>query len=365
MDLNHLKSAFQKVQDEMNKVESHHIHLGGAPATVSKKMEQIILQHSPQDLIPRISDEYFQFGPLGPLMQDEDVTEILINGPDQVWYEKQGRLAPFDDHFMSLVTFRNFIERICQHTSKQLTVEYPTVDTDFRQFRLSIVGKELTGNQVHITMRRHPKIPWTFERLLEHQWCSSEQMATIREIVFRRESFLIVGSTGAGKTSILNSCLQLLPNNERVVVIEDTAEVFLPNRASMRLLTREDPHGLLPKVGQADLVKRALRLRPDRLAMGEIRFEEAKDFLMALSTGHSGGFGTLHASDPQQALIRLEMLVQMGAPQWNILAIRRLIQLGLSHIVIAHRSSNGQRRCGGIFRIGSLEENGFLVEQLN
>jgi len=133
----------------------------------------------------------------------------------------------------------------------------------------------------------------------------------------------------------------------------------------MKLLTREDPHGILPAIDQTQLVKRSLRLRPDRIVMGEVRGSEAKDFLMAMATGHSGSFGTLHAQDASQALIRLEMLIQMGAPQWSLTAIRRLIQLSLDYIIITGRAATGERQLKGVFRLCSLEDQGFLVEQVD
>lgn len=364
MSSNDLKTSFDRIQNEIMKLEANEIYLGEGPASLAKKIESIILQGSPPEFLLRIRREFFSFGPLEEAMEDETITEILVNGPESIWVERQGKLQLLDDRFLSPITFRNFLERICQKTQKQLTVEHPSVDTDFEQFRLAMIGKEITGGAAHLTMRRHPKNPWNFTKLIEAGWCDQQQFLQIKEMIETHKSFLIVGSTGSGKTSILNSCLALMPENERVVVIEDTAEIALPNTASMRLLTREDPNGLLPKIGQSDLVKRALRLRPDRLAMGEIRFEEAKDFLMALSTGHSGGFGTLHASDPQQALIRLEMLVQMGAPQWNLSAIRRLIQLGLHYILITERVGSGKRRLAGLYRLGSLEDSGFLAERI-
>jgi pilus assembly protein CpaF len=164
---------------------------------------------------------------------------------------------------------------------------------------------------------------------------------------------------------VLNSLLDLLPENERVVVIEDSSEIALSNKASMKLLTREDPHGILPAIDQTQLVKRSLRLRPDRIVMGEVRGSEAKDFLMAMATGHSGSFGTLHAQDANQALIRLEMLIQMGAPQWSLTAIRRLIQLSLDYIIITGRATTGERQLKGVYRLCSLEDQGFLVEQVD
>ncbi|RYZ78974.1 MAG: CpaF family protein, partial [Proteobacteria bacterium] len=165
-------------------------------------------------------------------------------------------------------------------------------------------------------------------------------------------------------TSLINALLQTIPSNERAVVIEDTPEIELPNTSSMKLITREDPQGILKSIDQGQLLKHSLRLRPDRIVMGEIRGGEAKDLLMALATGHGGSFGTLHASDARQALIRLEMLIQMGAPQWNLPAVRRLIHLSLDYILVVEKNAEGKRQFQGIYKICSLEENGFLIEKV-
>ncbi|MNL10358.1 putative conjugal transfer protein [compost metagenome] len=317
------------------------------------------------DIQKRVHDEFYDCGPLNELMLDEDITEILVNGPHSIWFEKRGTLQEHPDQFCSDISFRNSLERISLGARAFTSVEHPSADGSYLDFRVALVGAEITAQAPHLSLRRHPKNPWTFERLAAQNWCDEKDIGLFKRIIQSKKSFLVIGSTGAGKTSVLNSFLALLPANERVVVIEDTSEIALPNKASMKLLTREDPQGILPNIDQAQLVKRSLRLRPDRLAMGEIRSAEAKDFLMALATGHAGSFGTLHANDPHQALIRLEMLIQMGAPQWSLSAIRRLIMLSLDCIIVTGRDQNGARKFKGAHRICSLEDHGFLIEPLD
>jgi pilus assembly protein CpaF len=318
-----------------------------------------------KEMARRLRNEYYEWGPLSDLLEDEEITEILVNGPASIWYEKKGRLFQSLDAFLSDITFRNIIERICQTAGIQVTVEHPCADGRFGDFRLSLIGSELTHAGFHLTLRRHPKNPWNFHRLIEGGWCSPDDLPLFEKVLNEKKNFLIIGATGSGKTSVLNSFLALMKPNERVLAIEDTSEIALPNSSCMKLLTREDANGLLPPVDQAQLVKRALRLRPDRIAMGEVRGGEAKDFLMALATGHSGSFGTLHAKDAHQALIRLEMLIQMGAPQWSLQAVRRLIQLSLDYVLVTEKTFSGERRFKGAYRISSLEEHGFLVEKVD
>ncbi|MBO9667138.1 MAG: CpaF family protein [Bdellovibrio sp.] len=333
----------------------------------SQKIEQIIAQETamlPEEVRRRVCDEFESWGPLTAPMADESITEIILNGPHSIWLERQGRLENHQDQFFSELSFRNCLERISQAARAHITIEHPCADGQLGDFRLSLIGGDLTRNHPHLTLRRHPKNPWNFQKLFAQDWCNEKDLGTFAKLMHERKNFLVIGATGSGKTSVLNSFLDLLPDNERIVAIEDTSEIALPNSASMKLLTREDPQGILPTVDQAQLLKRSLRLRPDRLVMGEIRGAEAKDFLMALATGHSGSFGTLHAQDASQALIRLEMLIQMGAPQWSLQAIRRLIQLSLDYIVVVAREPSGKRYFKGTYRLCSLEDHGFLVERL-
>jgi pilus assembly protein CpaF len=363
-----LADLFSSIQNKIDHITMNEFVLSQENQTqLSAKAQQIIEDHLQEVSSPtadRVRAEYMSWGPLSILMQDESITEIIANGPYSIWYEKGGKLFQHPDRFWSEVTFRNVLERICLKAQLQITVENPCADGSFEDFRLSLVGHELTKRGVHLSLRRHPKNPWTFEKLCSTGWCQPQEISIFQNILHERKNFLIIGSTGSGKTSVLNSFLGLLPANERVLAIEDTSEIVLPNSSCMKLLTREDANGLLPPVDQTQLVKRALRLRPDRIAMGEVRGGEAKDFLMALATGHTGSFGTLHARDAHQALIRLEMLIQMGAPQWSLQAVRRLIQLSLDYVLVTEKNTSGERRFKGAYRLSSLEEQGFLLEKV-
>lgn len=313
----------------------------------------------------RVWAEFTGLGPLEQFMDDPEITEIIINGPDSLWLEKNGRLSRVDDSFCSDISYRNCIERLCEASRSHFTIERPAGQGNLRGFRVQIVGAELTRTTACLCLRRHPENPWTLDRLASSDWAKSQDLGILRNWIQSGKNFLVIGPTGCGKTSVVNACLQELPAHERVLILEDTQELCIPNALSQRFLTREDSQRILPDVTLADLVRQSLRMRPDRLVIGEIRGPEAKDFLLALSTGHRGSFGTLHASTPQQGLIRLEMLVQMGAPHWNLLAIRRLIQLSLKGIVVLGRDSSRRRILQGLYEISSLEDSGFLIEQIS
>jgi pilus assembly protein CpaF len=312
----------------------------------------------------RLTDEFCDWGPLKDLIEDRTVSEILVNGPKSIWFERHGRLYAFDDHFLSDITFNNFLDRLCHKAGVQINAERPTTNGHIDNFRLHLVGPELTHGQPALSLRRQSSAAWDLSALRQMNFFSLEQQQQVERIIESHESFIVVGPTGSGKTTFLNACLKGVKPDERCVLIEDTEELHLPNNLCTRLLTRVDMHGTLPTIDQTELVKQCLRMRPDRLIIGEVRSAEAKDLLLALSTGHNGSMGTLHASSAQQALFRLEMLVQMGAPFWTAQIIRRLIGLSLKYIFVAEKTQDGQRRLEGIYMISGFEDMGLLLEKV-
>lgn len=357
------------IEKKIQSIPIHEISYGALDESKLRqnKIHQLIDESTSQLDTPsrlRICDEFMAYGPLAPLLSDENVTEILILSKSDICYEKEGRLHRLEDEFLSELTFQNFIEKICQESKTHFNIECPIANGKFGDFRLHLISAELTQSSVQISLRRHPKNPWTFERLIKSGWADEAIARKMREILQQKKSFLVVGATGSGKTSLLNACLQELPKFERCVLIEDTSELAIPNQVSTKLITRFDAQSILSPIDQAELVKQSLRMRPDRLVMGEIRGNEAKDLLMALSTGHEGSFATLHASNAKQALLRLEMLIQMGAPNWSLNAIRNLIGLSLKYVVVVEKKPEGTRGLQGIYELTSIEENGILLDRL-
>ncbi len=312
----------------------------------------------------RMIHEYFAAGPLENLMDDAAITEIIVNGPESIWIEKCGKLQRIADRFLSALTYRNFIFRMSHEAGIQANLAHPFADGLWRHSRVHLMIPPASGEHTVITIRRHAKNPWTLDALEAAGWATPESMLALKKLVREHKNFLVVGPTGSGKTSVLNACLFEIPENERTLMIEDTSELRVPNAASAKLLTRKDAQEILREITQADLLKQALRMRPDRLVMGEIRGAEAKDLLMAFATGHTGCMGTLHAESARQALLRLEMLIQLGAAQWSLQAVRTLIHLSVQAVVVVGRTHEGVRRLEGIFKISSLEEVGFLVEKI-
>lgn len=362
-------ALYQEIEKEIQNLPPQDISFEMLDEKKSReqRMRQVV-EHKTSALDPagalRLQNEFFAEGPLMNLLEDESITELIVTAHNQICYERNGNLKAHDDQFYSKLTYDRFLDKVCQEAEVHFTLENPMINGKWRDFRLHIASPEVTQGETSLSLRRHPKSPWTFEKLMAQNWCTPDQHRILKQVLDQRSNFLVIGGTGTGKTSFLNACLNQIPCQERMVIIEDTQELAIPNTFSTRLLTRNDTNGQLSSIDQGELVRQSLRMRPDRIVMGEIRGSEAKDLLMALSTGHAGSFGSLHAATAAQALIRLEMLIQMGAPNWSLHAIRNLIRFSLEYIVVLNKNPAGQRQLQGLYQITSLEEMGILLEKI-
>lgn len=365
-------SFFEKALNIQKQIQEMPVQDMGFETFESKQQSSVRISHlianKSEDLQKleqqRLHDEFNGSGPLEFLFLNDNITEIIINSKDQIWFENKGILQKHNDAFSSDLTFHNFIERLCLETKIQINTEIPFANGIYRNFRVHMIGKEIYENGFCLTLRRIRYSPWTLQSLSDLNWAPPQAIDIIKNWLNNKKSFLIIGETGSGKTSVLNACLQALPDNERVVILEDTSEIKNPNTVSTKLSTRYDSNGILPNIDLTELVKQSLRMRPDRLVVGEVRGGEAKDLLLALSTGHAGSMGTLHASSATQALLRLEMLVQLGAPNWNLHTIRRLLALSLHGIIVVGKNNNGERKLISINTLSSVEDMGILLDTI-
>lgn len=323
-----------------------------------------LIANCPQEERDRLTNEFFREGPLTSILSETGLQEIIVNGRKDIWIESAGRFRKHCDEFLSELTFKNFIDRICAEAELKIDLAQPFTDGRWRDFRVHLGRAPLTDCDFHLSLRKVPENPWTLKSLADAGWADAAKIEVLKDQIEKRKNILYVGPTGCGKTTVLGASLRELAENERVVIIEDTDELQRPNSASTKMLTRGTGSPSLPEVTLSDLVRQSLRMRPSRLIMGEVRGPEAKDLLLALATGHSGSLGTLHASDPRQALLRLEMLVQLGAPQWNVQAVRQLIQLSVDTLVVCG-NENGHRCLKGIYKVAALESFGFLLEDIS
>ncbi|MGZ3725272.1 MAG: CpaF family protein [Pseudobdellovibrio sp.] len=311
----------------------------------------------------RILNEFNGHGPLEELLQNDEVSEILVNNFNRIFYEKRGQLFTHPDHFYSPKSYLSYVDRLAQKCGRQLNREKPVLEVQIESSRFTLVYSEISDGAPILSIRKLNHSIISFDHLEKEGWAPPAVISEIKKMVLNKKNILIVGGTSSGKTTAMKCLLNLVGETERVILIEDTRELALPNAASVSLLTREDLSEQIKKITLDFLIKKSLRLRPDRLVIGEIRGAEACSLLQALSTGHSGSLCTLHALNSKQALLRLEMLVQMGAPQWDLRAIRRLIALTLDYVIVVEKKS-AERRLKEIHQLKSVEESGITLQQI-
>lgn len=309
----------------------------------------------------RVKSEFLSAGPLMAIIDDTAITEIIVCNANNIWFEKEGQFHKLNDTFYSSLSYRNFIHRLCDESQISISQSKPFADGMWKGFRVHISSPPC-ATAISLTLRKTRTTSIQLSTLLEKEWCSHEQYEHLIRSISLKKNLFIVGPTGSGKTTVLNSFLSLC-DTDRIITIEDTSEILLPNNLSTKLLTYSNPNQASAGVLQEHLVKQCLRMRPDRIIMGEIRGKEAKDLLLALSTGHRGSMCTMHAHDSKEALIRLEMLVQMAVPDWSLDTIRRLIQFSIDEIIVVDKSASTWR-LKEVHRISSLEKFGFITEEV-
>ena len=310
----------------------------------------------------RLREEFFQSGPLTSLLDKEEVNEIIVNQYDKIWIEKQTSLTLLEDSFLSEISYLNFLKRICEDIKTDFNIEKPFAEGRWKNFRTHIISSPLSSKCPLLTLRRTSLNRWSLDDLIKQGWSHNPAtLSLLNNIIEQRKNILVVGPTGSGKTTLINALLQLTPSSERSLIIEEVDEIKTPNEVSCKLLTHESLDKNFITYSQQDLIKHSLRMRPDRLILGEIRANEAKDFLQALATGHSGSLASIHASHPQQAILRLETLIQQ-ATNWSAQSIKKLIHLSLDYLILVEKKGE-ERKLKGVYQIAGLEDRiGLLIE---
>jgi len=296
-------------------------------------------------------------------LNDPEVTELIFTHDHRLIYEKKGQLHVLDKVWRSQNDKDEFEKIIINSLSKAPSYENPMATGLWKNFRIQVVSPPVTPEGLDLQLRRFASNV-DFQVFRAQDWSEGSSNVDLVEILRKkfeeRANFLIVGPTGCGKTTLLKSLLFSYCKNDRVVGLEDTPELPLVNPLSKNLRTYFSSSPDVPHVDLNDLVQTSLRLRPDRLIMGEMRGAEAASFLLMLSTGHEGSGATLHARSPLDALYRLEMLTQLNNT-WSVQTVRKLIHSALDVIVVVKRTSEGRRVISEIAELAGLEEQGFLT----
>jgi pilus assembly protein CpaF len=318
-----------------------------------------------EDLVYQIVNDMMGLGPLEPLLEDDGVTDIMINGPKQIYIEKRGKLELTSVTFEDNAHLLNICNRIVSRIGRRVDESSPICDARLLDgSRVNIIIPPLAIDGASVSIRKFGKRQIGFDQMAQ-QGNISPAMATVLRIAARcRLNVIISGGTGSGKTTMLNALSGMIENGERVVTIEDAAELRLQQPHVVRLETRPANLEGNGEVNMRDLVKNALRMRPDRIILGEVRGPEAIDLLQAMNTGHDGSMGTLHANRPREALTRLENMVTMGVASLPPKAIRTQIAGSLQLIVQISRMRDGIRRVTHITEVMGMEGEVVITQDL-
>ena len=316
-------------------------------------------------LIDELMAESFGLGPLEPYMQDPDVTDILVNGPHEVYVERFGRLQETNTVFADDEHLLQIIHRIVSRVGRRIDELSPMVDARLPDgSRVNAIIPPLALGGPVLSIRRFGHKPLQLENLLKFGSICPEMVTLLSAAIEGRINVLISGGTGAGKTTLLNCLSRFIPAHERLVTIEDSAELLLQRNHVVKLETRPANSEGLGAVTQRDLVRNSLRMRPDRILLGEVRGGEALDMLQAMNTGHEGSLSTIHANDTQDALSRLEVMVSMAGFELPVSVVRRYIASAITLLVHVARLKGGVRRVTRITEVAGLENGEYRLRDL-
>ena len=307
-------------------------------------------------LVDEVIDEVMGLGPLEPFLKDPTVSDILVNTHENVFVEREGRLERTHARFKDERHFMRIIQKIVGAVGRRVDESQPWVDARLADgSRVNALVPPCAVDGALLSIRKFAKIPFTIERLIEFGSIDRRMALTLELIVRSRLNVLISGGTGTGKTTLLNAMSTFVSDKERIITIEDTAELQLQQTHVGRMETRPANVEHLGEVTQRDLLRNALRMRPDRIVVGEVRGAEVLDMLQAMNTGHEGSMTTVHANSPRDALTRLENMVGMTGVEIPLKAMRGQISSALHVIVQLERMADGRRRLVSVQEITGME----------
>lgn len=344
--------------------------------TLRQEIEQVINSRSRRGqlalnsaerllLIEDVEDEVIGLGPLAPLLRDPTIDDIIVNGANTVYAERGGLLERIDTRFRDDTHLMHIIQRIVGPIGRRVDEATPYVDARLPDgSRVNIVIPPIALDGPLVSIRKFRLQALSMEDCVSGQTMSQPMATYLGAAVRSRLNILICGGTGAGKSTLLNVLSSCISNRERLVTIEDAAELQLRQDHVVRLETRPPNVDGNREISSRDLVRNALRMRPDRIILGEVRGVEAVEMLQAMSTGHDGSMATLHGNSPRDALSRLEMLLGFAGQQMDMRAIRRFIANSIHVIVNIQRLSNGSRRVTSVTEVTGIEGETYTLNEL-
>lgn len=358
IDLN----LIERIKDDRQRLISEMLRV----IEVLLEKERTFLSISDQATIAEImADEISGEGPLRSLLEDESVTDILVNGPDNIYIERYGKLQKSECHFINNDQLTDIAKRMVQRVGRRLDESSPLVDARLKDgSRLNVVIPPVALDGTSLSIRKFSKSRLDFDRLIEFGAMSSS-IANFLIIAARcRVSIIVSGGTGSGKTTLLNALSKYIADDERIVTLEDAAELKLMQPHVIRMETRLAGIENTGRVTMRDLLVNSLRMRPDRIIVGECRGEEAFEMLQAMNTGHDGSMSTLHANSPRDAISRLENMVMMAGMNMPVESIRRNISSAINIIIQVSRLNDGTRKIMNISEVMGIEGDCIILQDI-
>ncbi|MGE3314929.1 MAG: CpaF family protein [Planctomycetaceae bacterium] len=328
--------------------------------------ENPLLNRSERErLIEEVLDETFGFGPLEILLKEEGVADIMINGPKNVFIEKGGRIHRSKVVFRDNDHLMQILDRIVSKVGRRIDETSPMCDARLPDgSRVNAIIPPLALDGPSLTIRRFGSNPLTLEDLLRFGAFTPEMVMLLEGCIKARLNMIISGGTGSGKTTLLNTLSSFIPGDQRMITIEDAAELQLQQEHVLRLETRPPNIEGKGRITATDLVKNALRMRPDRIIIGECRGPEALDMLQAMNTGHEGSLTTIHANTPRDAVSRLETMISMGGIELPMKALRHQFASAVDFIIQANRLQGGPRKVTHITEVLNMEQDTVIMQDI-
>ncbi|MDJ0629615.1 MAG: CpaF family protein [Rhodobacter sp.] len=361
-----LKSRLhQRILDQLNLALIDQVERSDLRREVAGLVAQEIKEEGTQlgaerfkKIVDELIDEVLGLGPLEPLLADTTVSDILVNGFDSVYVERAGILEKSAVRFSDERHLLRIIDKIVSRVGRRIDESQPWVDARLEDgSRVNAIIRPCAIDGPSLSIRKFAARPLTIDRLVEHDALSDKAARFLQAAVEARMNILISGGTGSGKTTMLNAMSSFIDQRQRVVTIEDAAELQLQQDHVVRLETRPPNSEGAGAISQRDLVRNALRMRPDRIVIGEVRGSEAFDMLQAMNTGHDGSMTTIHANTARDAMGRLEQMVAMIGADFPLSAIRSQVAAGIQIVLQLSRLSDGRRRIMSISEITGMESN--------
>jgi pilus assembly protein CpaF len=371
--VNELKfTLHQRLIEELDPTKLQGLAPDRAREAVIAAARSLIAQEMPgivgavrDELVQSVADEVLGLGPIEPLIKDAAVSEVMVNAPDQIFYEKEGRLYLSSVRFRDQQHIMRIVERIVAPLGRRVDEASPMVDARLPDgSRVNVIIPPVAPKSPTITIRKFQADKLTIEDLIAVGSMTRELAEFFRACVQVRLNIIVSGGTGTGKTTMLNALSSFIPDTERIVTIEDPTELRLQQGHVVSLEARPSSLEGKGEVTQRDLVRNALRMRPDRIIVGEVRGAEAFDMMQAMNTGHEGSLGTVHANSPRDGLARIENMVLMAGLELPMRAIREQITSAIHIVIQVSRLADGTRKVTHVSEIAGMEGDIVTMQDL-